>query len=151
MKFTFRFCGSEALPVRGQYQTRQKEAVAAYFRQRPEDCLTADELYAALGADVGMTTVYRAVSRLCEEGVLRRYAPQSAGGAALYQLNPCLESHMHIRCVACGKLTHLHCDEVHAFAAHLEQRHGFALDEGRTVLYGLCEDCARLREQEEKP
>ncbi|MDD3411165.1 MAG: transcriptional repressor [Eubacteriales bacterium] len=140
------------MPERGRYQTRQKEAITDYFKERPEECLTADELYAALESDVGMTTVYRAISRLCEEGVLRKYAPQNAGEAALYQLNPCRESHLHIRCVECGKLAHLHCDEVREFGTHLRSHHGFELDEKQTILYGLCEECARRRDenQEEK-
>lgn len=130
---------------RGRYQTKQKEAIAAFFLDRPEACLSAEAVYAALGNGVGMTTVYRAVSRLCEEGYLRRYAPQTAGEPALYQYNPCSEKHMHIRCVECGTLAHLRCDEVHAFASHLLERHGFVLDECQTVLYGLCAACEAAR------
>ncbi len=77
------------MAARGTYQTKQKEVIADYFRANPETCVTAEEVYAALGAQVGMTTVYRAVARLCEEEVLRKYTPQSAGEAALYQFNPC--------------------------------------------------------------
>ncbi len=138
------------MAARGTYQTRQKEVIADYFRANPETCVTAEEVYAALGAQVGMTTVYRAVARLCEEGVLRKYTPQNAGEAALYQFNPCGESHMHIRCVDCGTLVHLHCDEVGAFTDHLRGRHGFVLDEGKTVLYGRCEQCEAKRARQEK-
>lgn len=130
---------------RGRYQTKQKEAIAAFFQDRQDACLSAEAVYAALGSDVGMTTVYRAVARLCEEGYLRRYAPQTAGEPALYQYNPCSEKHMHIRCVDCGTLAHLHCDEVHAFTSHLLERHGFVLDECKTVLYGRCAACEGAR------
>ena len=121
------------MPQRGTYQTRQQEAVCALFASRPEDCLTAEEAYQALfkaGSDVSKTTVYRAISRLCQTGRLRRYAPSRKGGeAARYQHSPCTQSHLHIRCVDCGALAHLHCDEVEAFARHLGQHHGFTLDE----------------------
>ncbi len=130
---------------RGRYQTKQKEAIAAFFQARPEACLSADAVYAALGNGVGMTTVYRAVARLCEEGFLRRYVPQTVGEPALYQYNPCGEKHMHIRCVDCGTLSHLRCDEVHAFTSHLLERHGFVLDECQTVLYGRCAACETAR------
>ncbi|HNW87128.1 MAG TPA: transcriptional repressor [Candidatus Limiplasma sp.] len=133
---------------RGKYQTRQKEVIADYFRGRPDACMTAEEVYSALGADVGMTTVYRAVSRLCEENFLRRYAPQNAGDAALYQLNPCRESHLHIRCVDCGTLAHLRCDVVRDFTQHLLGHHGFVLDESQTVLYGRCEKCEANRQKQ---
>ncbi|MDD3335599.1 MAG: transcriptional repressor [Eubacteriales bacterium] len=131
--------------MRGAYQTKQQDAVAALFNRRGEECLTAEEAYQALsarGLEIGKTTVYRAIARLCEEGALRRYAPQDSGDAARYQLNPCRESHLHIRCVQCGALAHLHCEEAEAFKKHLTLHHGFELDEGQTVLSGLCEQCA---------
>ena len=131
---------------RGAYQTKQQEAVATLFQRRAEDCLTPEEAHAALerqGLGIGKTTVYRAIARLCENGVLRRYASHESGEAALYQLNPCRESHLHIRCVRCGALEHLHCEEIEAFKKHLTEHHGFSLDEGQTVLYGLCEQCSR--------
>ena len=90
------------MPQRGTYQTRQQEAVCALFASRPEDCLTAEEAYQALfkaGSDVSKTTVYRAISRLCQTGRLRRYAPHESGEAARYQHSPCTQSHLHIRCV----------------------------------------------------
>lgn len=136
---------------RGHYQTRQQDAVEAYFEAHPEDCLEAEEIFRALleqGEKVGKTTVYRAITRLCDAGRVRRYATEERGGASLYQYNPCRESHLHIRCVYCGALEHLHCEEVEAFCGHLKKHHGFTLDEGQTVLYGCCEACGRNRNEE---
>lgn len=138
------------MPQRGNYQTRQQEAVEALFAARAEDCLTAEEAYLALlsgGMEVGKTTVYRAISRLCQEGRLRRYAPHESGEAARFQHNPCTESHLHIRCVSCGALEHLHCGEVEAFARQLTRHHGFTLDEGQTILYGCCEACRQKQQK----
>lgn len=138
------------MPQRGNYQTRQQEAVEALFAARAGDCLTAEEAYLALlsgGMEVGKTTVYRAITRLCQEGRLRRYAPHESGEAARFQHNPCTESHLHIRCVNCGALEHLHCDEVEAFALHLNRHHGFTLDEGQTILYGCCETCRQKQQK----
>lgn len=134
---------------RGSYQTRQQEAVTGLFENRQAQCLTADEAYRLLvesGMDVGKTTVYRAITKLCDQGILRRYAPQSSSDAARYQYNPCRESHLHIRCSSCGAMEHLHCGDVEAFAAHIRAHHGFVLDEGRTMLCGLCESCAQKKE-----
>lgn len=134
------------MPNRGNYQTRQQDAIEALFSKRQDACLTAEEAYQALleeGMDIGKTTVYRSITRLCQTGVLRRYATHNSGEAARFQYNSCTESHLHIRCVCCGKLAHLHCDEVEAFARHLDCHHGFSLDEGQTILYGCCEACRR--------
>ena len=141
--------GGLTMSLRGKYQTKQKEVIAEYFRQRPELCLSADAVYSALGSEVGMTTVYRAVSRLCDEGFLRRFAPQGVGEAALYQLNRCQDHHMHIRCIDCGTLSHLHCEVVNEFMSHLLEHHGFVLDECQTVLYGRCAACAAAQKGSE--
>lgn len=129
---------------RGTYQTRQQEAIEALFCAREQECMTAEEVYQALsdsGMDIGKTTVYRAITRLCQAGRLRKYIAHGSGEAARFQYNPCRESHLHIRCIQCGALAHLHCDEVEAFSHHLTHHHGFTLDEGQTILYGLCEGC----------
>lgn len=135
---------------RGSYQTKQQEAVAELFQRCQSSCLTAEEAHRLLlenGMEVGKTTVYRAITKLCDQGILRRYAPESSSGSARYQYNPCRESHLHIRCAGCGAMEHLHCSDVEAFSAHIRAHHGFVLDEGRTVLCGLCESCASKREK----
>lgn len=129
---------------RGVYQTKQQEAIEELFSARPEDCMTAEEAYHALheqGFEIGKTTVYRTITRLCQSGRLRRYVPHDSGQAAMFQHNPCQESHLHIRCIHCGALAHLHCEEVDAFSQHLSRHHGFVLDEGQTILYGCCQSC----------
>ncbi len=130
---------------RGKYQTKRQESVEAFFQAQPSLCLTAEEVYARLcqaGLNVGKTTVYRAVARLCEEEKLRRYGPHESGEAACYQWNPCQESHLHIRCTRCGALAHLSCEEVREFGRHIANHHGFVLDEGKTILVGRCQACA---------
>lgn len=133
---------------RGTYQTRQQEAVEMLFASREQECLTVDEAHQALmesGMDIGKTTVYRAIARLCETGRLRRYAPHTHGESAHFQYNPCRESHLHIRCIHCGRLAHLHCEEVDSFSHHLNDHHGFTLDESQTILYGCCKSCQTLQ------
>lgn len=130
---------------RGRYKTKQQRAVLAFFEAGKERCFTVEEVHAHLsdsGREVGLTTVYRAITRLCEEGVLRRYTPAEIGDAAYYQYNSCKDNHLHIRCSSCGDLAHMDCEEVEDFCRHIASHHGFQLDEGQTVLVGLCRRCA---------
>ncbi len=130
---------------RGPYQTKQQKAVLAFFEAQQDLCFTAEEAYLhlqGLHLEVGKTTVYRAVARLCETGVLRRYVPAGSGDAACYQFNPCRDNHLHIRCSACGELAHMDCQEVTEFCRHIAIHHGFVLNEGQTVLVGFCQACA---------
>jgi len=141
--FRFHFGGSKMLERR-EYKTKQKKAVQAFFLERHERCFTAEEVYIHLGnsgMEVGRTTVYRSIARLCGEGTLRRYIPPDTGNAACYQYNPCGNPHLHIRCTSCGGLAHVDCEEARAFCRHIASHHGFALDEGQTILMGRCKQC----------
>lgn len=134
---------------RGHYKTKQQDAVQGFFAERPERCFTVDEVHAhlaGLGMDVGKTTVYRAITRLCEESALRRYAFSGRGEASCYQHNACKDNHLHIRCEGCGELAHMDCQEVEEFCRHIASHHGFQLSEGKTVLVGLCQECAHKKQ-----
>ena len=59
--------------MRGTYQTKQQEAIENLFSSLGQDCITADEAYRRLveqGLEIGKTTVYRAITRLCLVGIL---------------------------------------------------------------------------------
>lgn len=147
MVFDFSFEGDEVFLERRRYKTKQQEAVLAFFEGGQDRCFTVEEAHAHLvgsGTDMGKTTVYRAITRLCEEGVLRRYTPVESGDAAFYQYNSCKDKHLHIRCRVCGELAHMDCEAVESFCRHIASHHGFQLDEGQTVLVGLCRPCASV-------
>jgi hypothetical protein len=47
------------------------------------------------------------------------------------------------KCEKCGRLIHLHCDEIEELCAHMKNEHHFILNPARTVFYGICESCAK--------
>ena len=47
----------------------------------------------------------------------------------------------HCKCEKCGKLIHLHCDELDGLQSHIRGEHGFEINSMRTVFYGLCDAC----------
>ena len=124
------------------YQTEQKKLLLAYLSRHADEAFSAGELAKTLGeCGVGKSTVYRLIAQLCDEGILRRFSRE--GGALAYHYiggDACF-AHLHLRCTACGKVIHLEGDGSRAFAELLENEYGFRLNEGRTVLFGLCADC----------
>ena len=71
MKMVIEFnVGGMKMASRGNYQTKQKEVIAEYFQAHPDACVTAEEVYAALGTDVGMW----AISGSCAVWYTRRSA-----------------------------------------------------------------------------
>lgn len=128
-----------------QYKTKQKEMIENAVKNSKQEHITVDSLVntlESLGEKVGRTTVYRALERLNEEGIVRKY--HTAGESACYQYvsdEDCYE-HFHLKCEDCGKLIHIECDHIAQLGEHINEHHGFKVNKLKTVLYGLCEECA---------
>ena len=118
---------------------RQREAILDVFRAlaRPlsaqEACAAAREKQPGLG----MATAYRAVHRLCEEGVLRPV--ELPGEATRYEVADSPHHHFfHCR----------GCDHVYPISGcpgdlkRLAPR-GFVVDAHEVLLYGQCPDCVK--------
>ena len=72
------------------YQTHQKTALLRFLEDNPKHQYTIDELIEQMGADApAKSTAYRIVKKLCDEGLVRRFARDGAAGA-VYQLAACL-------------------------------------------------------------
>ncbi len=128
------------------YRTRQGEAIEAIISKNAKRHFSVDSLCELLqksGKSVGRTTVYRHLERLVGMGKVRKYV-QSSGESACYQYlaDECRE-HSHLKCESCGKLIHLECSEIEKLGEHIKAEHGFKINAFKTVLYGLCEDCAK--------
>lgn len=132
---------------RTEYQTKQKACLLDYLRSNADRHVTAGELLRALadrGTPLGAATVYRQLERLESEGLVRRYTIDDRGSACWQYADGSTEchTHFHLKCTACGTLFHLDCAHLNEIAAHVAADHGFQIDPGRTVFYGLCAACA---------
>ena len=133
---------------RKNYRTRQQEAVAAYFRIHPDACVTADDIYIYFmnrDGKIGKATIYRCLDRMVENGEVKKFISDSGDGA-MYQLIDAAHGchrHFHLRCTSCGAVIHLDCEFMEEFEQHILDHHGFRVDNGRTVIYGLCEKCEK--------
>ena len=131
----------------GGYRTKQRELIERFLIEHSDRHLSADDVAAYLreqGSPVGKSTVYRCLDLLVEQGSVRRYFLEEGHGAC-YQYSDgdgrCHE-HFHLKCTGCGRLIHVECDYLSEVAAHVLEHHGFTIDNTKTVLYGLCSDCA---------
>ena len=133
---------------RPKYKTKQREKLISYLERVPGKHITAGDVCEVLrqdGAAIGQSTVYRQLESLVEEGILNKYIIDEKSPACFEYVRP--ESHggtgpcFHCKCEKCGRLIHLHCEEMQEIRNHLMGEHGFRLDPLRTVLYGICEEC----------
>lgn len=87
---------------------------------------------------IGFTTVYRALSRLREAGLVSEILLPGAD-SAYYE--PAGEAHAHFRCSRCGRIE----DVAYALSSEvtdqLATRHNVAVDSAQITLHGRCETC----------
>lgn len=136
------------------YKTRQREELLAYLESAPGQHITAADItehFRRRGRSIGTATVYRQLERMVDEGLLNKYIIDMNSPACFEYMGPASHAGegpcFHCKCERCGRLLHLHCEELEGLSAHIAGRHGFQIDPLRTVFYGLCEDCREARHE----
>ena len=127
-----------------RYKTRQRDEVLRFFMEHENECFSARDVYEHVEA--GETTVFRAITALTDSGLPTKYAAgDGRGESATYRYNPQIpgSQHIHLKCEQCGRLIHMDCTFMQQILSHFLEEHGFAVDCGRTVIYGLCEGCQK--------
>lgn len=141
--------GGVSITDRNSYNTKQRDEIVEFFSRHRGSCFTAKELIRSGEISVGEATVYRTLSRLASQGVLKRFTGDGAG--ASYQINDSEEcsSHFHLKCERCQRLIHMDCGFMADMKKHIESSHNFTVDIGKTVIYGLCGECENRKEEQE--
>ncbi len=131
------------------YHTAGRAALLAYLKSNTGEApQTADEIYRGLcagGSAPGRSSVYRLLGELAADGGVRKFRADAEGEGYIYQFvgeHGGCEGHLHLQCLACGRVSHLKCACSAEITAHLMKTHGFAVNSGRSVLYGTCAACA---------
>ena len=132
-----------ALPK--NYNTEQKKRVIDFFYRNRDRHYTIAEISDAVAENgAGKSTVYRHVSDLLKNGVIRRFETGESR-QFVYQFadaNDSCDRHYHLKCVKCGRLIHMECVHLDDVSAHIKAEHDFVIGSGRAVLYGECVSCA---------
>ena len=131
--------------MKSTYQTKGKQKLIGFFQSNPDCQFTVEEICLAVNGDTAhkKSSVYRLLTTLCENETLRKFHSDERN-CYVYQYvgKQCdCDHHFHQKCLKCGKLDHLDCADSEKFAAHLLKEHGFAVNCGQSILYGLCAAC----------
>lgn len=141
------------MAARAKYNTKQREVLLGYLKTVPGEHITAADAcryFREQGTPIGQSTVYRQLESLVDEGIINKYIIDGNTPACFEYSGE--NSHadaevcFHCKCEKCGKLIHLHCDELETIQEHLLLHHQFRLNPMRTVFYGCCEECIRREE-----
>lgn len=102
----------------------------------------AHEVYAAARrrqVSIGVSTVYRALERLCAAGLVHAVRVPGAT-SVLYE--PARTGHAHFLCSGCGDVADIDYDLPAGDIAGLNARHGLAIRSAALTFSGLCGRCA---------
>lgn len=128
------------------YRTAARTHIMEYLQQNSDRSVTAADISVYLensGLAINLSTIYRYLGKLAEEGLVNKYTSES-GSTALYQiaaLSGACDGHLHLKCVRCGRIYHLDCEFMDEITEHILKDHGFEIICKGSVLNGLCDHC----------
>ncbi len=132
------------------YSTKQRDELIEFFSRHSNSCFTAKEIIKSGEIKSGDATVYRTLAHLTEKGIIKRYSGDGLG--AVYRLSDgenC-SKHFHLKCERCNRIFHMDCAYMADIKDHIKEAHGFTVDVGKTVFYGLCGECAEKSENDKE-
>ncbi len=126
-----------------QRSTRQRAAVASVLKEL-DDFRSAQDLHDMLraqGENVGLTTVYRTLQAMAEQGDIDVLA--GSDGQALYRrCGQRSGHHHHVVCRKCGLTVEVEGPTVEAWTHAIAKEHGFTDVSHTLEIYGLCQRCS---------
>lgn len=125
--------------VRG---TRQAEAVNAVLAELPAFS-SAQDIHAELrrrGERVGLTTVYRHLQVLSEDGGIDTLRDEA--GETLYRRCETSAHHHHVTCRSCGRSVEVEGRAIERWAERVAAEAGFVDIDHTVEIFGLCPGCA---------
>ncbi|WP_456544517.1 MULTISPECIES: Fur family transcriptional regulator [unclassified Blastococcus] len=120
--------------------TPQRDAIRLLF-EGLDGFHSAQDVYTRLrstGGKVGLSTVYRAVQSLADDGELDSIRTDS--GEALYR-RCSSRHHHHLVCRSCGRTVEVEGPAVERWADEVAGEHGFADVSHTLEIFGTCADC----------
>lgn len=128
------------------YKTEQRLLILDCFANNKNRQLSAGDIANdenVKKSGIGLATVYRSIEFLEKQNKIKRFSDEK-GRKSFWQWtdgNEECESHYHLKCEKCGKIVHLDCGIVQKLDSHMLSEHHFKMDRGKTVFFGMCENC----------
>lgn len=134
----------------GGYTTASRKKILEFLKSNRDRTVKASDIDSFLkqnDSEVNITTIYRYLDKLAQEGTVIKYVAEK-GSQAVYQYvetgHHC-EEHLHVTCVNCGCIIHLECAFMDEILDHILNDHGVTLQCRSSMLYGLCRECQEVQ------
>lgn len=128
------------------YKTKNRQQILEFLKMQKDRSISVSEIKAnmeKIGYEVNLSTIYRYMDKLVEEGSVMKYISEKGEKAGFQYVEPAHDchAHLHLQCLKCGKILHLTCCFMEEIQMHIEEHHGFTIQCDRSILYGICQDC----------
>ena len=122
------------------YNTKQKELILSIIKKKKHEFRVKD-LYDDLNKEIGLTTIYRQIDKLVNEGRINKNINKD--NITYYQyLEECNKNnHFYLKCDKCGNMTHIDCDCIEQLSNHIVKEHQFNLNKDCIIINGICKRC----------
>jgi Fur family ferric uptake transcriptional regulator len=135
--------------VTGRQRATKQGAAVRDALQTAGGFRSAQDVYAVLraeGGSVGLSTVYRHLQALVDDGVVD--VIHTADGEATYRFcgdTSAAHHHHHLVCRQCGRTEEIEGRVVERWAGEVADQHGYTDVDHTVELFGRCADCAGAR------
>ncbi len=122
-----------------KYSSQREDILKTLFNSKKH--LTPEEIYTEvkkINKNIGLATVYRALSFLESEGLINSISFGVEGKK--YELNRG-EHHDHMICLKCGKIIEFFDERLESLQEIIAQKHDFKLITHELNMYGICSNC----------
>lgn len=139
------------LKANGLKVTTQRIAILEVLEDRPNEHLTAEEIYECVKAkypEIGLATVYRTIQLLSElnlidklnldDGFVRYEIGKQGNGESCHH-------HHHLICLGCGKVLTFQDDLLETLEQKIQNTMDFQIVDHEVKFYGYCEGCQKTR------
>lgn len=122
------------------YNTKQKELLISIIKNQKKE-FTIKDIHNKVKYKTGLTTIYRLVDKLTEEGLLNKYIGKD--NITYYQyLDKCNhDNHFFLKCNECGNIIHIDCDCISELFNHIISEHNFKPSHENIIIKGICNGC----------
>lgn len=122
------------------YKTKQKDIILRIIKEKKQ--FTIKDIYQEVCGEVGLTTIYRLVDKLVNEGIINKYFTKD--NTVYYQyLEKCSRyNHFYLKCDICGDMIHIDCDCISDLSCHILEEHNFIPNRENIIIGGICNKCS---------
>ena len=124
------------------YKTYSRNALSEFFKENKHNSYTSLDLIEIFKDSINKATIYRNLKYLEDNGFIHKTYDDKKQVYEYMYADDC-DRHFHLKCIKCGKIIHLHCDDADEFISHIKNEHNFSISENITTIYGVCEECEK--------